>query len=227
MKGTFGLKLKQLLATYNPSLQSWKMSEDISRSDLKRFSKTLPKLGMMQDGQLLELAMSELPIKEQDYSLLPTPVSNDAKAMTNVQGIIVRESKGHQLHLQEVLLLPTPTAMHTRNHDEPIENYMKRVQDYKDGKTKGKPGASVGVAVRLYNVPTPTASDSHWEATNAQREGIKGNHNLSLPNWAKLIATPTLNSYHQTGRCRNWGGDLIHDLTCQCAPYRIHWSMPN
>jgi len=56
-----------------------------------------------------------------------------------------------------VNLLPTPTAMHVRNHDEPLQAYEQRVMDYKQGKTKGKPGASVGVAVRL--LPTPTTQE--------------------------------------------------------------------
>jgi hypothetical protein len=57
-------------------------------------------------------------------------------------------------------LWPTPTVGHAErgNHDEPVENYLQRVQDYKDGKTKGKPGASLGVAVRMW--PTPTTHDT-------------------------------------------------------------------
>ena len=35
------------------------------------------------------------------------------------------------------------------NHDEPVENYLKRVRDYEEGRTKGKPGKSLGVAVRI------------------------------------------------------------------------------
>lgn len=46
-------------------------------------------------------------------------------------------------------LLPTPTVGHIRNNDEPIEDYLQRRQDYLDGKTKGMPGASLGVAVRM------------------------------------------------------------------------------
>ena len=48
-------------------------------------------------------------------------------------------------------LWPTPTVFHALrgNHDEPVESYLARVQDHKDGKTKGKPGPSLGVAVRM------------------------------------------------------------------------------
>ena len=154
------------------------MCEDISASDSKKFLKTLPKMGMMQDGKLYELVMLEPHTKEQDYSLLPTPLARDYKGVDQrKEGL-------------EAKLLPTPTAMHVRNHDEPIEKYQQRVQDFNEGKTSGKPGASTGVAVRL-------------------------------------IATPTTNISHTTGKCRDWGADLLHDVKCLCKPYRLHWSMEN
>lgn len=56
-------------------------------------------------------------------------------------------------------LLPTPAVAHLRNHDEPIENYLQRRQDFVDGKTKGMPGASLGVAVRMELLPTVTTQD--------------------------------------------------------------------
>jgi hypothetical protein len=49
----------------------------------------------------------------------------------------------------EASLLPTPSVGHIRNHDEPVENYLQRRQDYLDGKTKGMPGPSLGVALRM------------------------------------------------------------------------------
>ena len=56
-------------------------------------------------------------------------------------------------------LLPTPAVGHIRNHDEPIENYLQRRQDFIDGRTKGMPGASLGVAVRMEMLPTVTVQD--------------------------------------------------------------------
>ena len=54
-------------------------------------------------------------------------------------------------------LWPTPTVFHALrgNHDEPLQAYLQRVQDHKDGKTKGKPGPSLGVAVRLKSQTAP------------------------------------------------------------------------
>ena len=48
-------------------------------------------------------------------------------------------------------LWPTPAGHHAKmgNHDEPIENYLERVRQYEIGNYKGKPGRSLGVAVRL------------------------------------------------------------------------------
>ena len=45
---------------------------------------------------------------------------------------------------------PTPSVSHAKrgNHDEPIEKYEERCLDYYEGRIKGKPGISLGVAVR-------------------------------------------------------------------------------
>ena len=63
-----------------------------------------------------------------------------------------------------LLNFPTPTGIHADrgNHDEPLENYEKRVKDYEEGKTKGKPGKSLGVATRMLekNWATPNTMDS-------------------------------------------------------------------
>lgn len=45
--------------------------------------------------------------------------------------------------------MPTPTIGHIRNYDEEIDDYLQRRQDYLDGKTKGMPGVSLGVAIRM------------------------------------------------------------------------------
>ena len=71
---------------------------------------------------------------------------------------------------KDYLSLPTPIA-----HDchEPTPATFKR----------NSPGIA---GVILMNIPTPTASDAHWSQTNAERKGIKGNHNLSLVSWSRL-----------------------------------------
>lgn len=69
-------------------------------------------------------------------------------------------------------LLPTPAVGHIRNHDEPIENYLQRRQDFVDGRTKGMPGASLGVAVRMEMMPTPTTRDYKDGQAEHTRDGV-------------------------------------------------------
>ena len=79
---------------------------------------------------------------------------------------------------------PTPTVAHLRNHNEPPENYDKRVQEWKDGKTKGKPGISLGVAVKKAEMfPTPT--------TQAIMLCESMNHSKAHRNLRRHFATPT------------------------------------
>jgi hypothetical protein len=185
MSDIYGHILLKPLAYYDQNTLSWKTCEDILALDLRKFSATLPKMGMMLNGVLYEQVMSELLTKEPDSSLLPTPTAGDHKYRIKGNS---QASKNLQA-LAKQNLLPTPTAMHVRNHDEPIEKYQQRVQDFNEGKTLGKPGASTGVAVRL------------WQ----HRQPISGT----------------------TGKCRNWGADLFHDVKCTCKQYRMHWSMVN
>ena len=132
---------------------------------------------MTQNGDLYELVTLERPIEDSDSLSLPTPLANDAK-ISYVPGNQMGLSKAilmniptptasdaiwdrttatrsnikgnHNLSLADwsKQLLPTPTAIHVRNHDEPVANYEQRVLDYEQGRTKGKPGPSLGLALR-------------------------------------------------------------------------------
>jgi hypothetical protein len=99
---------------------------------------------MTQDGVLYEQVMSERRTRGQDYSLLPTPLTTDNRKGS--QADLRRDTPG----LRAMPLLPTPTVMHVRNHNESQETYENRVKDYEQGKTKGKPGKSTGVALKWY-----------------------------------------------------------------------------
>jgi len=165
MSDIYGHTSLKELAFYDQNTLSWKMSKDILASDSKKFLKTLPKMGMMQDGVLFELVKSAPHTREQESSLLPTLLARDYKGVDGrKEGLEAKllptpvasdkndrkaspNWKGNDL-VSTVKLLPTPTAMHVRNHDEPIQAYEQRIMDYKEGKTKGKPGASTGLAVR-------------------------------------------------------------------------------
>ena len=87
-------------------------------------------------------------------------------------------------------LLPTPSVAHLRNHDEPVEDYLGRRQDFLDGKTKGMPGASLGVAVRMEMLPTPTTQDGKNTAGASQFE----RNTLPLNAEVTLLGTPRTSS---------------------------------
>jgi len=142
MKDIYGHSYYKELATYDLKSLSWKMLEGISASVSKKFLATSPKMGMMQNGVLFELVMSARPTKGRDYSLLPTPLTVHAHIGT------LSDLNRHSPNLRSMDVLPTPTVMHVRNHDEPLYAYKERVEDYNQGKTKGKPGMSTGLAVR-------------------------------------------------------------------------------
>jgi hypothetical protein len=86
-------------------------------------------------------------------------------------------------------LLPTPTVGHVRNHDEPVEDYLERRQDFVDGKTKGMPGASLGVAVRIELLGTPrtsAANASTVKQVDADAPKSRIEDQVLITNWGKF-----------------------------------------
>ena len=75
----FGQSSIGSLANYDPNTQSLKMSQQSLLEDSTSFLKTLPKQGMMQNGNVLEQTKLVLDIEEKEYGLLPTPVASDHK----------------------------------------------------------------------------------------------------------------------------------------------------
>jgi len=97
-------------------------------------------------------------------------------------------------------LLPTPSVAHLRNHDEDIDGYLQRRQDFRDGKTLGMPGASLGVAVRLEMLPTPNTMEHREIKTPEQIAELKekspgGYRNLRETVINELFPTPTTRDY--------------------------------
>ena len=69
-------------------------------------------------------------------------------------------------------LLPTPAVGHIRNHDEPIEDYLARRAKAESGEYRGMPGVSLGVAVRMEMIPTPTTRDYKDGQLEHKRDGV-------------------------------------------------------
>ena len=56
---------------------------------------------------------------------------------------------------QESDLMPTPTVFHVSMHDEPIDTFLAR----EEKSSTGQIGKSLGVALRMEMMPTPTTQD--------------------------------------------------------------------
>ena len=68
------------IATWNPERDLWETSQmDLFSGLSDVFSETWPTSGMMLDGRVYELPMSERLIREKECSLLPTPAARDWK----------------------------------------------------------------------------------------------------------------------------------------------------
>jgi len=194
---------------------------------LELFSGTWPVSGMTLGGQAYELPMLELRTGGNGSSSLrlgtdgeeklfqtPVAVEGDGGAVSAK----VKEAKGHYVMLRDQIVdlvtLPTPTVGHIRNHDEDLEDYLQRREDYEAGRTSGMPGASLGVAIRLEQegidlFPTPNTMDSlparEGEALERQlRRGVEGGSVRSttgnLREDVMLLGTPRTSSANGSTR---------------------------
>ena len=82
-------------------------------------------------------------------------------------------------------------------------------------------------------LPTPTVfhttmHDEPIEVFQArQARSSTGQIGKSTGVALRMLSTPAVNASHTTGQCRNWGNDLLHDVTCTCKKYRLHWIKVN
>ena len=187
-----GRTLPAPLARLDHTSSSWKTSQMSLSGHYPHFSKTFPKWGMMRRGVLWQLPKLAHPTNDPVGSYLPTPTTQ-----ANMLCDSMSHSKAHR-NLNQ-LIWPTPTVNHIRNHNEPVKNYEKRVQDWKEGKTKGKPGISLGVAVRKFATPTVTDAANMPMRKVAKESLAKGNwRGIDLRTSAQLI--PSKIPFQNTGK---------------------------
>jgi len=98
----YGSKWQGLLVKHAPDMFSSKIVLCSEQEDLVRFSKTLPRSGMMQDGECSELAMLERHTREKECGYLPTITKLEWKGRgpnSKQQGLTNRLGiTGKQLH---------------------------------------------------------------------------------------------------------------------------------
>jgi hypothetical protein len=150
----FGPSSEKPFASYNRTTQSWKMSEDISVSDSKKFSKTLPTSGMMRNGKLFQQALLVRHTNGKGSSLWPTPTTQERShpnlKLTPAGRRLSKNGKSsHSLGLADaVILWPTPRASSAMSED--ISKIQERLKNGKPYKSK------LEEAVALW--PTPRAA---------------------------------------------------------------------
>ena len=90
----FGSKCGELLATYDHESLYWKTSQICFDWGEKRYLEALPKSGMMQNGQLSALVISERPIAVNAGFVLRTPTAkaNQAKYETPLEGNVTHHN---------------------------------------------------------------------------------------------------------------------------------------
>jgi hypothetical protein len=122
-------------------------------------------------------------------SLLPTPTVSDTftASLGSTQQTL---GSLHSVSLAQIVnradLLPTPTLGHIRNYDEPVQDYLDRKAKGASGEYRGTPGISLGVAVRMELLPTPTTQDSKNTGGVSQFE----RNTLPLNAEVTLLGTP-------------------------------------
>jgi DNA (cytosine-5)-methyltransferase 1 len=150
---TFGLGCEQQLANYDPTTQSWRMSEDTSLWGELKLLVNLPKSGMTQNGALFQQPDWVRPIDETDLLLWPTPTTQEVEhpnAELTPSGR--RKSKNgktsHSLGLADaVQMWPTPQA-----------------RDWKGPSGRSLKGTETDLPMAVQKWPTPRAAQG--EARN-------------------------------------------------------------
>lgn len=101
-EAVFGLRWPELSVRFSRATHSWKIHPCLFQGDLMSCSVTLPRWGMMRDGELSERITPVLPtIATESGYMLPTPQAQDAKHSTkNAKNML---EKGGQLHLAHVV----------------------------------------------------------------------------------------------------------------------------
>lgn len=206
--------MPQPTAIWNPARGVWQTSQvNLLCGHSELFSEVFPASGQMvtmPDGLVFVLPMQ-------------------------VHPIAVLESSSSESDEIDAELMPTPTLGHIRNYDEDIEDYQERRSDFLEGRVKGMPGVSLGVAIRMeqqgIDLRKSIQSDAELMPTPKALDGIKGNlktsqecrdagHFVDLPNVANDLVqdTPVVNWGKFEPAIRRWESVLGRSAPAPTLP---------
>jgi hypothetical protein len=180
-----GKRWRESLAKYDRDTSSWKTHQCSLLEGLESFSETFPNWGMMLDGELFPLPMSEHLTCANESGSLPTPDANMGKRGTQENWTPKRKS-GHSAQyslnqaVRDMERFPTPTCSDTRTGS------MKSTQQ--------KEGSMHSVTLPQYvkRWGTPKCSDSRHAMTDRGKgnpgEQVAGLHGGKLnPDWVEWL----------------------------------------
>jgi hypothetical protein len=168
-----GRKWHALSVKFDRDTSSWRIHHSLFPEDLPESSVTLPRWGLMRDGELWELTMSAHLTSETGYGLLPTPTATNARQGVNSKA--GGKSQGKPLLPMAAMMWPTPVASEA--------GAGARTPD-------GKRGARLTDIVKRPDLwPTPCATEAR-QGLQIRRSGKKGKQQ-SLSTAVRIFPTPT------------------------------------
>lgn len=207
------------LAKYDPASHSLKTAQLSFLEDLTGCSLTLPRWGLMRNGELYQQPMLARRTSESASGLWPTPnVPNGGRVMSKemaLNGGYTKDGKKRQIDLgSAVRHWPTPTVCGNNN--------------YKGSSAK----AGDGLATAVMKWPAPTAQDA--EQAGGKGCIASGKRGLSLHQATQQFPTPVRSDYKsgsfsQEGRVKrdshSRGKPLNETIGGQLNPDWVEWLM--
>lgn len=180
---TCGLGYDKPLASYNPTTQSWKMSEGIFPSGEQPSLPILPPSGMTRNGELFQQPPWEPIIGATASSSWPTPTTMDFLPARSEQALQRQMDKNRPGRkgaptLKDAVAYPAmwPTPRSSSAMNEDIENLATRLRNGMPYKTRLEEAVAIG--------PTPTASDAWTDGLKSSQQKEGSRHSVNLPSAA-------------------------------------------
>jgi DNA (cytosine-5)-methyltransferase 1 len=167
-----GVRWRELSVKYDQDLSSWRTHQCLFQEVLEESSLTLPRWGLMRNGELSERTRPEHLTSEIEFGCWPTPVSSDHKN---------RGPNSKQQGLSEwVRMWPTPSANQYETKD--LDKMLERRARCKESSGNGNGfGLTLANAVQIeerktwatprtsdYKSCGPVGSKSHHHMTEKQ-----------------------------------------------------------